>query len=169
MRELILWLLSRGQKVVISSGPDPLEMEIVSKITEGLDVINLSGKTTLKELGAVIRDAKLLISVDTVALHMASALKTPTVVLFGPTSDVTWGPWQNPVSKVVSQNFPCRPCYRDGCAGSKYSDCLETLPLKMVQEALLELKIFSEVRTSSPRMGEELRKSSRKQHFPLLN
>lgn len=139
MRTLIQHLLSEGKKIVLTAGPDQIETEMVQLISEGLDVIVLAGKTTLKELGALIFLSEMLICVDSVPLHMASALKHPVIALFGPTSDVTWGPWQNPRARIVSQNFSCRPCYMDGCGGSKYSDCLRTLPVKSVVNAMTSL------------------------------
>jgi heptosyltransferase-3 len=139
MRSLVRSLLNDGKRVVLTAGPDPIEAAMVCLIAEGLDVIVLAGKTSLKELGALILLSEMLICVDSVPLHMASALKHPVVALFGPTSDVTWGPWQNPNARIVSQNFSCRPCYQDGCGGSKYSDCLQTIPVESVMRAIKSL------------------------------
>lgn len=136
MRKLTEELLRRGKRVVFTSGPDRIETEMVEEITRGLDVTNLSGKISLKELAALIEMSELLICVDSVPFHMASALKKRVVALFGPTSDITWGPWRNPHAKVVVQKLSCRPCYQDGCGGSKISDCLATLPLIAVLNAI---------------------------------
>lgn len=135
MRELIQTLLSQRKKVVITSGGDKEEKEMVEKIIYGLPeshLLNLAGQVNLKELGALIHLSKGLLCVDSVSFHIASALKANVAVLFGPTSDVTWGPWKNPNAQVITQSFSCRPCYSDGCAGSKKSDCLTTLPVKRV-------------------------------------
>ena len=136
VRELIVRLQEQGKRIVLTSGPDPIEKNIVQEIGRGLDVAVLGGETSLKELGALIALSELLVCVDSVPLHLASALKKPVVALFGPTSDVTWGPWRNPHARVVSQSFSCRPCYQDGCGGSKYSDCLATLPVEQVLAAV---------------------------------
>ena len=126
--------------MVFTSGPDPLERAMVDEIVGGLDVVNLSGKISLMELAAVIEMSEMLVCVDSVPFHMASALKKRVVAIFGPTSDVTWGPWRNPEARVVAQNFSCRPCYQDGCGGSKMSDCLATLPVGMVLKAMDSFK-----------------------------
>jgi heptosyltransferase-3 len=157
MRALIERLLKAGKRVVLTAGPDPIEIKMVAAIGEQLDVEVFAGKTTLKELGALIHLSELLICVDSVPFHMASALKHPVVALFGPTSEITWGPWRNPRARIISQNFSCRPCYMDGCGGSKYSDCLQTLPVENVIRAIdslssLKLKVFSEVGASCPRV-----------------
>ena len=119
MRELTKRLIKMGKRVVFTSGPDRVETEMVGRIVKGLDVINLSGKISLKQLGALIRDCELLVCVDSVAFHMASALKSKVVGIFGPTSEVTWGPWQNPSARIVTKNMSCRPCYLDGCGEVK--------------------------------------------------
>jgi heptosyltransferase III len=134
----------RGEKVVITSGPDAQEVAMVEEIlalVPKVEVLNLSGKTSLKDLSALIQMSKCLICVDSVPLHISSALKTPVIVLFGPSSEQNWGPWRNPQSRVVSQKMPCQPCYLDGCGGSKVSDCLSSLPVKAVMGALESLEL----------------------------
>ncbi|MBX9744914.1 MAG: putative lipopolysaccharide heptosyltransferase III [Chlamydiales bacterium] len=135
MRSLAHQLLERGERLVFTSGPDPVEIEMVNQIVEGLEIVNLAGKISLKELAALIRQAKAIICVDSVPLHMASALKAPVVALFGPTSEITWGPWRHERARVVVQPMSCRPCYQDGCGGSKVSDCLSSLPVAKVLAA----------------------------------
>jgi len=136
MRELIEVLMKRGKKIVLTSGPDPIEQEMVADIAKGLNVHVLAGKISLKELSALIFMSEVLVCVDSVPLHIASALKKPVVAIFGPTSDVTWGPWRNSKARIVSQNFSCRPCYQDGCGGSKFSDCLYRLPVQVVVDTM---------------------------------
>lgn len=132
-------LIKRGETIVMSAGPDPKEMAMVERICKEVPVHNLAGKLTLKELGALIDLSKLLICVDSVPLHIASALKAPTLALFGPTSDENWAPWHNPHARVLAQNISCRPCYNPGCGGSGRSDCMETLPVSTVLSTVDEL------------------------------
>jgi heptosyltransferase-3 len=160
MRELIERLERRGKKIVITSGPDPAEKEMAQAIGRGFGAQVLAGEISLKELGALIELSEVLLCVDSVPLHMASALKKPVVAIFGPTSDAAWGPWRNPRAKVVAQNISCRPCYQDGCGGSKYSDCLHTLPVERVLEAL-DSEVLSEVGAPRLRICEELVDRSR--------
>lgn len=142
--KLIEQLHARGEKIVMSSSPDPQELKMVEEILNlvpHVPVVNLGGKISLKELGALIEKSKCLVSVDSVPLHISSALKTPAVVLFGPSSELNWGPWQNPKARVVAQNLGCRPCFMDGCGGSKKSDCLQTLPVAKVLKAIDEVVV----------------------------
>lgn len=136
--ELIQALCSRGIPVVLSSGPDPQELAMTQEILSlcpTAPVYDLSGKMSLKGLAALIQNSRALICVDSVPLHIASATKTPVVALFGPSSDQNWGPWMHPHARVVAQQFSCRPCFMDGCGGSKMSDCLFTLPVSKILEA----------------------------------
>ncbi len=138
MADLIKELHAKGETIVLTASPDKEELlmiEEIRRLSEGIPLHDFGGKTTLKELSALIASAKCLITVDSVPLHIASATKTPVVVLFGPTSEINWGPWMHPGARVVAQNLPCRPCFMDGCAGSKMSDCLYTLRVEKVLEA----------------------------------
>jgi heptosyltransferase-3 len=137
--ELIVALHARGFPIVLSASPDPDELamcEEILKAAPGIAVCNLGGKITLKELAALIEGSRCLICVDSVPLHIASATKTPLIALFGPTSDQNWGPWMHPKSRVVAQKTSCRPCFMDGCGGSKMSDCLFTLPISSILSAM---------------------------------
>jgi heptosyltransferase-3 len=139
--QLIAKLHERGETLVISAGPDSQEIAMVEAIlalAPDVPVLNCAGKLTLKELAALIQSAKALICVDSVPLHMASALKTPVVVMFGPTSELNWGPWMHPNARVVTQKLPCRPCYQDGCGGSKMSDCLFSMSVESIVSAFDE-------------------------------
>jgi len=148
--QLIEKLVFQGERVVITASPDAAEIAMVEEILKLIPhapVINLAGQISLKELAAVIQLSCGLICVDSVPLHMASALKTPVVALFGPTSDLNWGPWMHPYSRVVAQKIPCRPCLMDGCGGSKVSDCLQTLSVERVLEAVESLKVVAQARS----------------------
>lgn len=143
MAQLMVTLQEKGERVVISAGPDPDEMAMVAEIISlapQAEAVNLAGQLTLKELSALIFFASALICVDSVPLHIASATKTPVVALFGPTSEQNWGPWMHSHARVVTQPFSCRPCYQDGCGGSKKSECLLSIPQSAIVSALYSLK-----------------------------
>lgn len=102
-------------------------------------VVDLAGQLSLKELAALTARARLFVGVDSAPMHIAAAMGTPTVAIFGPSGDQEWGPW-NVVNRIVtSTNHPCRPCGRDGCEGSKVSACLTELPVEAVRAACEEL------------------------------
>lgn len=136
--ELIKALRERGENVVLSGGPSLEERRIIEEIAAPLNdpaVLSIAGKTSLKQLGAVIQKAKLLISVDSVPPHIAAALERPTIVVFGPSDDVKWGPWRNPKGGVVRLPISCMRCDQEGCGGTWMSDCLQRLSVVQVLTA----------------------------------
>lgn len=129
-------------RVAVSSGPDPKELAFVRDVVancSGVPLLDLSGRTTLKELGAWIQASRCLVTVDSVPLHIASALKHPVVAIFGPSYDQVWGPWRNPLGRVVTTDFQCRPCGLEGCGGSQISECLQELSVASVYEQVMGL------------------------------
>ncbi|MEM4240131.1 MAG: glycosyltransferase family 9 protein [Candidatus Woesearchaeota archaeon] len=65
--------------------------EIITKMIHKEKAINLAGKTSLKELGAVISNCKLFVSPDMGPAHIARALNVPLLELFGPENPKQWG------------------------------------------------------------------------------
>jgi heptosyltransferase-3 len=131
-------LAAEGHRVVFTSAPDETGFidEILAKMQS--QPVNLAGKLSLKELGALAARAKLFIGVDSMPMHLAAAMGVPTVALFGPSSEVVWGPW-NVEQRVVTTTHSCRPCGVDGCGGSKVSECLTLLGVEPVLAAAQEL------------------------------
>ena len=84
--------------LVLTGGRLPLEQthigDIKSKVRH--QIVDLSGRTDLLTLAAVIARARLLITVDSAPMHLASASRTPQVILFGPTNPFHWRPRESP-------------------------------------------------------------------------
>ncbi len=97
-----------------------------------------SGRLSLNELAALTAQAALFIGVDSAPLHIAAPVGTPIVAMFGPSSEITWGPWMVE-HRVVTTAHLCRPCGHDGCGGGKVSECLTTLLVERVLAAVREI------------------------------
>lgn len=140
MSALIAQLQSRGHAVILSCAPDTEELAMLSRIIQPLAVapLNLGGRLTLKQLGALTARAQLFIGVDSAPMHIASAMQTPVLALFGPSGDQEWGPWMVK-HEIITSEHSCRPCGQDGCGGGKISECLTTLPVDRVLAAALRL------------------------------
>lgn len=106
---------------------------------------SITGKTSLGELAAVLRRSTLHLGVDSAAPHMASALGTPTLTIFGPSD---WRAWVLPddLHRIVAPDLPCVPCNKEGCDRKGRSVCLEELPAKKVLRAAGEM-----LRAAAPR------------------
>ena len=131
--------------VVLTSGPDSVEFSYMKYVLNSINsnVTDLSGKLSLRELGAFIRNARMFIGVDSAPMHIAAAVKTPAVALFGPSSELDWGPWGEGHKVITAGSFTCRPCNQDGCGGSKWSECMEKIEVETVfrnVKALLDSK-----------------------------
>jgi predicted lipopolysaccharide heptosyltransferase III len=83
---------------VLTSGPSPNEQVHIRTIKNKLQqqIIDLSGKTNLLTLAALISRSQLLVTVDSAPMHLAAATRTPQVVLFGPTNPFHWRPRESP-------------------------------------------------------------------------
>jgi len=95
--------------------------------------INLAGQLTLQELGALIAKARFFFGADSAPMHLAAAVNTPAVALFGPSGAFNWGPWGEG-HLVIQKEMECVPCGRDGCEGTKISRCLTELTPEEVLE-----------------------------------
>jgi heptosyltransferase-3 len=133
--------LSAKSRVVLTAAPEAAETAFVEEIISRAKVkpLNFAGKLSIKELGALTARARLFVGVDSMPMHLAAAMGTPTVALFGPSGEDVWGPWGVKHRVVAMNNFPCRPCGNDGCGGGKVSECLTTLPVANVEAAVNEL------------------------------
>jgi heptosyltransferase-3 len=138
--ELMRRLARDGHRLVLTAAPDAREKAIVGRILAeaGVPVTDLSGMLTLRELAALSARARLFFGVDSAPMHIAAAMGTPVVALFGPSGEKEWGPWRVP-HRVVTSDHPCRPCGNDGCGGSKISECLTRLEVDRVHSAVNEL------------------------------
>jgi len=82
--------------LVLTSGASKHEQTHIAAIKNETRVIDLSGKTDLLTLAALIGEARLLVTVDSAPMHLAAATHTPQVILFGPTNPFHWRPRESP-------------------------------------------------------------------------
>lgn len=138
---LVDGLAARGLKVVLTAAPDPKETELIAAVVAAAHapVVNLAGRLSLKEMAALSAEARLFVGVDSAPMHMAAAVNTPVVGIFGPSGELEWRPWGVSHRVVASDFHPCRPCGLDGCGGGKISECLYHLPPGRVMAACDEL------------------------------
>jgi heptosyltransferase-3 len=141
MAALIAGLQADGWPVVITAAPDASEQAMVESIQSRLPqpASSLAGHLSLKQLAALTARARLFVGVDSAPMHIAAAMQTPVVALFGPSGEEHWGPWTPKHCVIANNGYSCRPCGIDGCGGSKVSDCLVTLPAETVLAACREL------------------------------
>ncbi len=113
-KELTLRLIQDSSVRVLYFG-DPAGRSLVDSVCSDMpdQVVNLAGKTSLRELMALIQECKLFLTNDSGPMHIASALHVPLIALFGSTSDVKTGPYNGGI--VLHKHVACSPCYKRVC------------------------------------------------------
>ena len=138
-------IVADGHPLVVTGAPDPRERALADEIGRLIApatrerLVDLGGRLTLPELAALTANARAFVGVDSAPMHIAAAMGTPTLALFGPSGEQEWGPWRVAQRVVVSDAHPCRPCGIDGCGGGKVSECLTTLAVGRVHAQLRAL------------------------------
>ena len=128
------WLLLGGPGDVDIA--NRIETELATHVTDSRRVVNVAGKTTLMELCELIKFCKLLLTNDTGPMHLASALGTPLVAIFGSTSAELTGPLGNH-SVVVHEDVECSPCFLRDCPID--FRCMDRITVDQVVDAVLKL------------------------------
>lgn len=122
-----------GIGIVLTGGEaGPLE-----RIRGGMrtKAVNLGGQTTLRELACLYRQAALVITTDSGPMHLAAAVGTPVLALFGPTDPVRTGPYGGG-HRVVRRGLPCMPCFQRRC---ETGNCMGEIDVEEVFTAAKEM------------------------------
>ena len=111
-----------------------------SLTAEGIDqiMLNMLGKTTLQEVGALIESCDVVVTADTGALHIALALNKPVVALFGPTDPKLWGPLTGTFKVLVNDELDCLGCRKRRCPKPDQY-CMSGIEPVRVKKAIFEL------------------------------
>jgi len=134
MAEVISWLIDKGIKVIVTSSPDKKELykakRILSLVSYQLpaissQLIDLCGKTTIKQLAAISEASDIFFGVDSAPMHIAAAVGKPVIALFGPTGDA-WKPWGKNHT-IISKDMECKPCQKGVCDKFELRRCLELI------------------------------------------
>ena len=90
------------------------ETELAAALPTSLPAINLVGKTSILQLGALLERCEICLTCDSGPMHIAAAVGTPTIALFGPTDPIRHKPY-GAGHIVIEKPVVCRPCYRRTC------------------------------------------------------
>lgn len=130
--ELIDRLHAAGHPPCVLLG-SPDERGVAAQIVDRCQtrVIDLVGKSNLRELAALLDLSQQVICNDSGPMHIAAALGKPTIALFGPTDPRRCGPY-SPTAQVVQTPIPCSPCYLRSCT---HHSCMQRLSVEAVLTA----------------------------------
>ncbi len=125
-------------KILIIGNND--DKDVVLEMMEEVKypVTDLSGKTSVSSLVALMKRASVVITNDSAPLHIASAANAPTVAIFGPSNEKKYGPLADK-SKVIKPRVTCRPCETALCALGPEEGCISQITVDEVFRAVKEL------------------------------
>jgi len=126
-------LFKLGYEVVFSGRKT--DRHYIECICQSIGGINLAGKTNLKQLIPLYKEATLVISVDTGTMHLAAATGTAVIALFGPTAPWRTGPFGKE-HKVIFKALPCQPCFRRKCDSK---DCMKRIEIEEIISLVKEV------------------------------
>ncbi len=135
--ELADKLAAKGVFIVFTGGI--ADKKVITGIQERMShkSLDLTGKSSLIELAALYQEADLVISTDTGPMHIAAAVGTPIVALFGPTAPWRTGP-HGEGHQVLRRELPCSPCFKRQCLLAKEKKkCMEAITVGQVVDAAL--------------------------------
>lgn len=132
-------LQSQGKPVVFTGAPgDRAALDAIAAVLT-TPMHRLDGRTSLPVLAALFSRARVVVSTDTGPMHIAVAMGTPVVALFGPTDPAYTGPY-GPTHRVLRAGVPCSPCFKKECRTQWVEEhaCMRRLSPEAVAAAVIE-------------------------------
>jgi lipopolysaccharide heptosyltransferase II len=136
LEKLCAGLGGKDMRIVLTGiEKDSATAEILANALKNIKLINLCGKTTINQLACLIKKCSVYISSDSAPMHIASAVRSPFVALFGPTDPRRHlPPAKNFV--MIRKDLACSPCYKPKC---KTNECMKTIAVDEILEAVDKL------------------------------
>ena len=138
--ELLNVLRSKiNQKIILIGAPKEKEFvdNVFFQLHDNSNIENASGKTSLLQLAEVLSSAQLMLSTDSGPAHLANALGTHTVVLFGAGNEKNTAPYNQNLRTIIRLGqLSCEPCEKNICTRYDTPQCLERLDSTLIIEAV---------------------------------
>ncbi len=111
---------------------------LAEKINRGIEnkAIDVTGKTNILQLTGLLKECDLLVTNDTGPMHLACAVKTQVVAVYGSTNQITTSPL-GPDAVMIKTNMPCSPCMKRVCPEGHHL-CMKNISVDEIQEAVLQ-------------------------------
>jgi 3-deoxy-D-manno-octulosonic-acid transferase/heptosyltransferase-1 len=119
---------------IVLTGGESVTLERICRMMR-TKAVNLGGRTTLRELACIYREAALVVTTDSGPMHLAAAAGTPIVALFGPTDPARTGPY-GPGHRIIRKGLSCSPCFRKRCETPR---CMTDISVEEVFTAVKEM------------------------------
>jgi predicted lipopolysaccharide heptosyltransferase III len=132
--EVAEYLSAMGFGVVAIAGPSetPVLNDLTAKASARIVTLDLS----LPEVTALAARSDLFVGNDSGIAHIAAAVNTPSVVIFGSSNIAHWRPWNRGPAEVVFEEMPCQPCHGYYCEKFEQPECILRVPVNRVTAAI---------------------------------
>ncbi|MCX8011642.1 MAG: glycosyltransferase family 9 protein, partial [Desulfobacterota bacterium] len=135
--ELIRWIKKEViAKILLIIGPAESKFITQLELSEKNDLF-IARNFPLNHLAAILQQCSIYIGNDSGITHLAAAVGTPTLAIFGPTDFRIWGP-RNKKVRCLYSFYPCAPCSDKKMIKCEYPFCLDSLPVETVKKAFLD-------------------------------
>jgi heptosyltransferase-3 len=154
--ELLSKLDTLGIPIIVTGGKTDIDNQISNELPKLENLYNYIGKTSLNGYIALASKAKAYIGMDTLNMHIASALDIPIYAIFGPTYTSMWSPWENSLQSNIDTNAPiqnygkitifqadmdCVACGLAGCDDKHgRSECLYNISADTIYQEVAKCK-----------------------------
>lgn len=125
------------QKIILIGAPKEKEFvgSVINQLDNPVNIENLAGKTSLSQLVPILASAQVVLTTDSGPAHLANALGTHTIVLFGAGKERNTAPYNEHLRTIVRLGqLPCEPCEKNICVRYETPQCLERLDSKRIVE-----------------------------------
>ncbi len=130
-------LVRQGVRVVVTGGPQEQALTHQVAAAGGPGVVDLGGRTSFATLAALLAQATWVLGPDSGPLHLAVAVGTATIHLYGPSDPILFGPWGDPTRHIpVLSHWACAPCGKFDWPDPFAHGCVREIPVAHVLKAL---------------------------------
>ena len=134
---VVEFLGDKGIPAVAIAGPH--ERAVLEALTAESAVKVTSFDLSLPEVTALAKRAQIFVGNDSGIAHIAAAVSTPSVVVFGSSNTAHWRPWNTAPAEVVLEEMPCQPCHGYFCEKFPQPECILRVPVGRVTAAIERL------------------------------
>ncbi|HEY3332708.1 MAG TPA: glycosyltransferase family 9 protein [Capsulimonadaceae bacterium] len=123
-----------GRRIVLLGGKNPDDVATAQSVVNelhGAPILDLVAKTTVMELAAVVDACDVLVTADTGAMHIASAVRTPMVAIFGSTDPIVSGPYGSTPATVLYKRLSCSPCGNHPTCNGAFTCMSDVTPIEV--------------------------------------
>ena len=126
-------LVKRDHVKILLVGTEDQEVSRLFESALGFRLLNLMGKTQVRQLSVIFDRVHLLIANDSAPLHIAAARGVPILTIFGPTNPEATGPYgMQEGSHLLTHLLACRPCGQRTCRNEQPLECLTSISVEAV-------------------------------------